>query len=93
MGIGKALMEAVVNNIHKKVSSSLCLGSLEHIGWEFNMLQGEAMYVNSSLEAKGLYEKSGWKVLGKTSVDVSKWGREKPFQTWYMLREVVRSQS
>ena len=47
----------------------------------------EKIYVRSSAEGRGLYEKFEWKVTGTLSIDLKSFGLE-PYITWDMIREV-----
>jgi len=55
------------------------------------LLQGEGVYLLSSLKGKGLYEKFGWKVVKRVETDFTKWGRETPHPNWHMVREAKES--
>jgi ribosomal protein S18 acetylase RimI-like enzyme len=46
-----------------------------------------AVYISSTPEGKGLYERFGWTVLGKHVADLSHAGIEKPIDLFDMLRK------
>ena len=46
-----------------------------------------AVYISSSHEGKGLYERFGWTVLGKHVTDLSHAGIEKPIDLFDMMRK------
>ncbi|KAN0119308.1 acyl-CoA N-acyltransferase [Hyaloscypha variabilis] len=52
--------------------------------------RGERCFVHSSGMGKGLYEQFGWKAFEEKGweIDLSRFGEEKPYVTWDMVREV-----
>ncbi|KAE9379916.1 acyl-CoA N-acyltransferase [Stipitochalara longipes BDJ] len=52
--------------------------------------RGERCYVHSSRMGKGLYEKFGWRAFEESGwgIDLSKFGEEKLYVSWDMVREV-----
>jgi GNAT superfamily N-acetyltransferase len=46
-------------------------------------------FLRASAMGRPLYEKFGWSMLGAFPVDLSQWGREELFTTWFMRREPV----
>ena len=52
---------------------------------------GTVAFVQSSLVGRKLYEKFGWRLLEEASIDLSEFGLEKPYVSFMMRREGVKS--